>query len=117
MTGEDQLAALLQQHFDSHVDAEHDAAAGARVLAALARPLPPQRRSRRLWPAELLDWNFAPAWPRLAALAGCAALGFAVAGIASPMLQARHAPLVVAQRDVGLAAALSEPEPLTGVQP
>jgi hypothetical protein len=117
MTGEDRIDALLRQHFDSATSDERDAAAGARVVTALTRPLPPQRRSWRLWPAELLDWNFAPAWPRLAALAGCAALGFAVAAAANPILQAQHTPLLVAQRDVGLAAALSEPEPLTGVQP
>ena len=33
------------------------------------------------WPTVLLDWQFAPAWPRMAALAGCLALGFAI-GIA-----------------------------------
>ena len=55
------------------------AASADRVLRALARPLPPQRRSllSRLWPAALLDVDLAPARWRLAALAGVACLGVA----------------------------------------
>jgi hypothetical protein len=55
--------------------------AAERVLARLdAAPLPPQKRSllAAWWPAALTDMNFAPAWPRLAALAGAAALGVSV---------------------------------------
>lgn len=120
MIDDDRLEALLVQHFNSTRQAtdDGDAAAAARVLAALSRPLPAQRRSWRLWPAELLDWNFSPAWPRLAALAGCAVLGFAF-GVAGPILRERHAPLmVVAQQGEGaLPTVLSEPEPLAGVLP
>ena len=61
-----------------------DAAAG-RVLARLeASPLPPQRR-RLLdawWPSVLVDANFAPAWPRVTALACATALGV-VLGLSS----------------------------------
>ena len=32
----------------------------------------------RWWPSALMDWNFAPAWPRVAALAGAAVLGITV---------------------------------------
>ncbi|MDP2409914.1 MAG: hypothetical protein Q8M26_06475 [Pseudolabrys sp.] len=58
--------------------AQTDDAAVARVLTRLARPLPPQKRAWWRLPAELLDWQFAPAWPRMAALAGCAVLGFTI---------------------------------------
>lgn len=54
-----------------------DEAAAARVLARLAS-LPPQKRAYRWWPAALTDWDFAPAWPRLVALAGAAVLGMTV---------------------------------------
>ena len=58
--------------------AADDDAAVARVLSRLAGPLPPQKRAWWRLPAELLDWEFAPAWPRMAALAGCAVLGFTI---------------------------------------
>lgn len=51
-----------------------------RVLARLeAAPLPPQKRALLAWlPAALTDLNFAPAWPRVAALACAAALGISI---------------------------------------
>ena len=52
-------------------------AATQRVMTRLEM-LPPQKRAFTWWPAALLDWNFAPAWPRLAALAGAAALGISI---------------------------------------
>jgi hypothetical protein len=55
--------------------------AGAeRVLARIAAaPLPPQKRALLAWwPAALTDLNFAPAWPRVAALACAAALGISI---------------------------------------
>ena len=52
-------------------------AATQRVMARL-ETLPPQTRAFAWWPAALLEWNFAPAWPRLAALAGAAVLGISV---------------------------------------
>ncbi len=55
--------------------------ATARVLNRLAGELPRQHRPWWRWPTVLLDWQFAPAWPRMAALAGCLALGFVI-GIA-----------------------------------
>jgi hypothetical protein len=117
MTGDDKLEQLLAQHF------RQDAGAGttsndatARVLNALARPLPPQRRSWRHWPAALLDWDFAPAWPRLAALAGCAVLGFAI-GAVGPGSLVRDTSQLSARGDVQLAAVLSEPEAMTGGLP
>jgi hypothetical protein len=50
-----------------------------RVMRRLgASPLPPQRRAFAWLPAVLMDWNFAPAWPRVATLAGAAVLGIAI---------------------------------------
>ena len=65
----DRIDEMLARHYarESHDDAE-----GARVVAKLGA-LPPQKH--RLWtriPGILLDWQFAPAWPRMAALACCA---------------------------------------------
>ena len=116
MMVEDKFDGVLAQHLGGDARAvanDHDAA--ARVLAALAAPLPPQRRSWRHWPTALLNWDFAPAWPRLAALAGCAALGFAV-GVAGPSLRGSDTSQAM-RGDFQLAAVLSEPEPMTGVQP
>ena len=48
-----------------------------RILARL-QSLPPQKRAFRWWPSALMDWNFAPAWPRVAALAAAAVLGITV---------------------------------------
>ena len=50
-----------------------------RVMLRLeASRLPPQRRAMPWWPSVLMDWNFAPAWPRVAALAGAAVLGISI---------------------------------------
>ena len=51
--------------------------AARRVLARL-QSLPPQKRAFAWWPAALMDVNFAPAWPRVAALAGAAVLGISI---------------------------------------
>ena len=60
-----------------------DDAAVERVLKRLSGPLPRQKLPFWRLPAVLLDWQFAPAWPRLAALGACAAVGFfiGIAGI------------------------------------
>jgi len=42
------------------------------------QPLPQQQRAFAWWPAALMDVTFAPAWPRLAALAGAAVLGVSI---------------------------------------
>jgi hypothetical protein len=54
-----------------------DDAAGQRLLTRL-ETLPPQKRAFAWWPSVLMDWSFAPAWPRLAALAGAAVLGISI---------------------------------------
>jgi hypothetical protein len=57
---------------------QSDAAAVNRVMARLSGPLPRQKLARWRLPAVLLDWEFAPAWPRVAALVTCAVLGFII---------------------------------------
>lgn len=109
--GARQLDALLAR---AHGVETEDADATARVLARLSN-LPRQQRPFWRWPSVLLDWQFAPAWPRVAALAGCAAVGFMVglAGLDRPIdrLDAQSA---VASRDIG---SMFEPEAITGARP
>jgi hypothetical protein len=94
-----------------------DDAAVARVHARLASPLPRQKITLWRLPAVLLDWQFAPAWPRVAALACCAALGFVIGiagldrGFGTP-----GAPFAVASR-ADLGSIVFEPEALTGARP
>ena len=65
----------------------------------------------------LLDWQFAPAWPRVAALACCAALGFVI-GIAGVdrRFDGGGSPVTIASNtDIG--SIVFEPEALTGARP
>ena len=116
MTDQDDLDRLLARHFRDDAGSKDDDAAAMRVLRTLARPLPRQRVSWRHWPAALLTWEFTPAWPRMAMLASCAVLGFAV-GVAGQSLRGRDAQMLSARGDFQLAAILSEPETVTGVLP
>src|ERR1700693_5406620 len=78
----DQLQAFLDAALKRHTKAPPtDEAAVERVLKRLSAPLPRQKMPLWRLPSILLDWQFAPAWPRVAALACCAALGFVI-GIA-----------------------------------
>ena len=54
-----------------------DDAVTDRILARL-ESLPPQKRAFAWWPSALMNRDFAPAWPRLAALAGAAVLGISI---------------------------------------
>jgi hypothetical protein len=94
---------------------EADAAAAERVLRRLAGPLPRQRLPFWRLPEVLLDWQFAPAWPRMAALAGCLALGFAIGitGLDRPL--DRLDGVTVSGTD--LDSSVLAPEPLTGARP
>ena len=47
-------------------------------IAQRLETLPPQRRPFAWWPSALIDFDFAPAWPRVAALAGAAVLGISI---------------------------------------
>jgi len=94
-----------------------DDAAAARILKRLAGPLPRQKIPLWRLPGVLLDWQFAPAWPRMAALACCAALGFVI-GIAGVdrRFDGGGPPYTVASgADIG--AIVFAPEALTGARP
>lgn len=68
---------LLGQTLKRRPSADDEAAA-ARVLKRLAGPLPRQKRPLWQFTGVLLNWDLAPAWPRMAALACCAIMGFMV---------------------------------------
>jgi hypothetical protein len=95
-------------------EAPADATGVLRALAA--RPLPPQRRRFlwRRWPSELLTLDFVPAWPRVAALAGVAALGFVIGLVdLGPMTVGANGEdpaSIVADNDIG--AVVFAPDPL-----
>ncbi|MGA8003237.1 MAG: hypothetical protein WCA05_16450 [Pseudolabrys sp.] len=93
-----------------------DEAAVERVLKRLGGPLPRQKQALWRLPAVLLNWEFAPAWPRVAALACCAALGFVVgiAGLDRPF-DRLDASLSAGSRGIG--SIVSEPDLLTGERP
>jgi hypothetical protein len=102
-------------------EAPADADATVILRALAAQPLPPQRRRFlwRQWPSELLTFDFAPAWPRLAALAGVAALGFAIGLVdLGPMTvgaNGEDAVSIVADNDIG--AVVFAPDPLPEAHP
>ena len=109
------LDALIARDAAAHTDA-------TRVLRTLAsRPLPPQRRRFlwRRWPSELLTLEFAPAWPRLAALAGVAALGFVIGltdlGPITGSTNSEDLTSIVADNDIG--AVVFAPDPLPEARP
>ena len=94
-----------------------DESAAARVLARLD-VLPPQKARRFAgWPRLLLDWDFAPAWPRLAALACSVALGFAVGLTGLDRQLSRTGTSYAVASGADFTSAISEPEPLTGLRP
>jgi hypothetical protein len=113
----DSLEKLLEGTLKRQAETSRgDEAAADRVLNRLSGPLPRQDVSRWRWPTVLLDWQFAPAWPRVAALACCAALGFMI-GLAGldRRFDAPASPFSIASRDLG--SVVFEPEPLTGARP
>ena len=77
MNPDRELEASLRRVMAPSPDADDTA---QRMLARLeAAPLPPQKRAVLAWlPAALTDLNFAPAWPRVAALACAAVLGISI---------------------------------------
>ena len=96
--------------------ADADADAVDRVLARLRGPLPRQKQPLWRLPGVLLNWDFAPAWPRMAALACCAALGFmfGIAGLDRPF-DRLDGSVLTSSRDLG--SLVSEPDSLTGERP
>ena len=94
-----------------------DEAAVARVLKRLSGPLPRQKLALWQLPGVLLDWQFAPAWPRVAALACCAALGFVIgiAGVDRHFDGGDARVAIASSADIG--SIVFEPEALTGARP
>ena len=112
----EQFDKLLDAALRRHVNApQDDQAAVERVMRRLAAPLPRQKMSWGRLPAVLLDWQFAPAWPRMAALGACMVLGFAIgiSGLDRPIDRLDAA----AVQSSGIGALVFEPEALTGARP
>jgi hypothetical protein len=108
------LDAALKRHANAPQDNE---ASVARVMTRLAAPLPRQKMSLRRLPAVLLDWQFAPAWPRVAALGACAVVGFAI-GITGLDRKIDHLDeQSAAASSAGIGLLVFEPEELTGARP
>jgi len=107
-----QLDAALARYAAAGTD---DQTAAARVLTRLAGPLPRQDRGWWGLPAVLLDWQFTPAWPRVAALACCAAVGFMVgiAGLDRPFERTT----TIASPATDITSAVFEAEPISGARP
>ena len=114
---DERLENLLKTAFERQAqETLHDDPAVARVLKRLSGPLPRQKQPVWRLPAILLNWEFAPAWPRMAALACCAALGFVIgiAGLDRPFdrLETTYG---IGNHDIG--SIVSEPDSLTGERP
>lgn len=105
------LDAALTRHGKA---VQPDADALVRISARLAGPLPRQRKPFWRLPVVLLDWQFAPAWPRMAALACCAIIGFAI-GITG--VDRRFDDPAVTAPNGEFSASVFEPEPLTEIRP
>jgi hypothetical protein len=92
----------------------HDERSAERILMTLNGPLPRQKQPFWRVPAALLDWQFAPAWPRVAALAGCAVIGFSIglAGVDRTLAQPEPQ---IASRDIG--TMVFGPELFAGTRP
>ncbi len=114
------LDALIVRGMAPRAAAGAEEAAASHIMAALNRPLPAQRRRAlwRWWPAELTNFDLAPAWPRIAALAGVAVLGFALGLVGvDTRLAAGSALTRAAPADVDVSAIALEPESVTGLRP
>jgi len=115
---DEQFQKFLEAALKRRIDApQADEAAVNRVLKRLSGPLPRQKISLWRWPSVLLNWQFAPAWPRVAALACCAAFGFFI-GIAGldRSLDGPGARFAINNR-ADLGSIVFEPEAMTGARP
>jgi hypothetical protein len=94
-----------------------DEAAVDRVLKRLSGPLPRQKQPFWRLPGVLLDWQFAPAWPRMAALACCAVIGFfvGIAGLDRQFDNPASPPAYIGGGGIG--AITFEPDAFTGARP
>lgn len=96
---------------------EPNAEGVARIVRRFESALPPQQRSFAWWPAALTDWNFAPAWPRVAALACAAVLGISVglSGLGMQLAAGLDLVRVASADDVGSHA--FDVDSVTGIRP
>jgi hypothetical protein len=74
MTDDHELEAALRRVMAPD---KTDDVATNRILTRL-ESLPPQKHAFAWWPSALMDWSFAPAWPRVATLAAAAVLGISI---------------------------------------
>jgi hypothetical protein len=113
----EQFDKLIEAAVKRRVIEPVDEAAINRVLSRIGGPLPRQNQSLWRLPGVLLDWQFAPAWPRMAALACCAALGFfvGIAGLDRRFDDPGAAPAFVGGGGIG--SITFEPEAFTGARP
>jgi len=111
--GLDSLDTLLQRHLSASTPA--DDAAATRIMRKLAAtPLPRQRRNWLHWPAILLNWDFTPAWPRVAVFASCIAAGFII-GMAGLDTRIDEASATIVASDIP--SLTDDVEPLIGLRP
>jgi hypothetical protein len=113
----EQFDKLIESALKRRVMNPVDESAVNRVLSRVSGPLPRQKQPFWRLPAVLLDWQFAPAWPRMAALACCAALGFfvGIAGLDRRFDDPATAPAFVGGGGIG--SITFEPEAFTGARP
>jgi hypothetical protein len=110
------LDAALKRHANSPQDQDNEASV-ARVLTRLSGALPRQKAPFWRLPAVLLDWQFAPAWPRVAALGACAVIGFAIGISGVDRTIDRLDGQSAAASSTGIGSLVFEPEELTGARP
>ncbi len=112
---DERLETRLKSHFTS-THADRDAA--DRVLRRLStQALPSQHRPYKLqWPSVLLNFDFTPSWPRVAAFAACIALGFVV-GLVGIDARIDDAVAERSMASADLPSLVSDAEPITGLRP
>jgi hypothetical protein len=108
------LDGALKRHANAPQDIE---ASVARVMTRLASPLPRQKAPFWRLPAVLLNWQFAPAWPRMAALGACAVIGFAIGISGLDRRIDRLDGQSETASSAGIGSVVFEPEDLTGARP
>ena len=113
----DQFDKLIESALKRRTIESAEESAVNRVLSRISGPLPRQKQPFWRLPPVLLDWQFAPAWPRMAALACCAVLGFfvGIAGLDRRFEDPGAAPAFVGGGGIG--SITFEPEAFTGARP
>ncbi len=115
----DKFEALLSGTLKRRAEASPaDNEAADRILKRLSATLPRQKQPFWRLPVILLDWEFAPAWPRMAVLASFAALGFVIGMVGiDRRVDTADAASYVTSGGAGIGSVVFEGEPLTGAHP